>query len=249
MALFTDGRISNLADLEGYDSAILEVAKTESINLSTKLQLAETELGLQIESFLLRKATSRSPRQRLGQVVVTDALRRWHTLNTLALTYGDAFNSQLNDRYRGKWKEYQRLSRDAGDLLFQGGVGIVHQPIPRAKPPQIALVNPGSLTQTTHIIQVAWRSARAGSGAASEEVAVVAQNGEQLEILAIDPPPGAESFDVFAGFVEGETMRQNTAPIPAMTSFTLIGVIDGPRPGPGQSPDFFLYLDRVLQRG
>ncbi len=248
MALFTDGNISNLADLEGYDSAVLDVAKTEAINLSTKLRLAETELGLQIEAFLLRKSTLRS-RQRLDQVVATEALHRWHTLHTLALAYGDAFNSQFNDRYEGKWKEYVRLSKDAGELFFRGGVGMVSRPIPRAKPPVISLVAPGSTAPTTYIVQVAWRSAGGATGAASEEVAVVAQNGEQLEILAIDPPAGAAFYDVFAGFVAGETARQNPSPTPAGTAFTLLGVVDGPRPGAGQAPDFFLYLNRVLQRG
>ena len=45
-------------------------------------------------------------RRRSRQVVVTPPLKLWHTFRTLEMVYGDAYNSQLNDRYAGKRDEF-----------------------------------------------------------------------------------------------------------------------------------------------
>ena len=39
-------------------------------------------------------------------VVVTPALKLWHTYRALEMVYGDAYNSQLNDRYAGKRDQF-----------------------------------------------------------------------------------------------------------------------------------------------
>ena len=52
MALFTDGTISTLEELRGYESAVYDVASTERIDLSQKLVLAQQELGIELTSRL-----------------------------------------------------------------------------------------------------------------------------------------------------------------------------------------------------
>ncbi len=55
MALFTDGTISTLEELRGYESAIYDVATTERIDLSQKLLLAKQELGIELTSRFFRE--------------------------------------------------------------------------------------------------------------------------------------------------------------------------------------------------
>ena len=111
MALFTDGPISSARELQEHDALVLSVASSEGIDVAAKARLAQQELANELILFLVRRASLREypsnlRRSRgLEDVVVTNALRRWHSHKTLALVYGDAYNNQLNDRYQGKWNE------------------------------------------------------------------------------------------------------------------------------------------------
>ncbi len=251
MALYTDGSVSILSDLEAHDSAILDVSRTENIDLTTKLSLAEEEVGVELEVFLRARSAAGLAPPRLGQVVVTAPLRRWHSLQTLALVYGDAYESQLNDRYRGKWELFQRMSREARQLFYRSGAGIVLNPIPRAAPPVAVLGPIGSVPAGTYVIQAAWRDAGGNSGAASDSVVVDASAGEQIDVLATAAPEIASGFDVYAGPTEDETALQNAAPIAVAGSWHMppTGLIAGPRPGSGQAPDYFIYHNQVIPRG
>ena len=95
MTLFTDGPIGGLQELQRYENSILNVASTESIDLSAKLELAQAELGNQVLLFILRHAvrdTKAAVRMSvgLGDVVVTNPLKQWHALATLSMVYRDA---------------------------------------------------------------------------------------------------------------------------------------------------------------
>ena len=70
MALFTDGTISTLEELRGYESGFYDVASIEGIDLSQKLVLAQQELGVELTARLFRE----QPEQ-LGRVVVTPPLQ------------------------------------------------------------------------------------------------------------------------------------------------------------------------------
>jgi hypothetical protein len=52
MALFVDGNPSQLTDLANYESAIVEVAATEGIDLTAKGTVAALEIGLDLQRFL-----------------------------------------------------------------------------------------------------------------------------------------------------------------------------------------------------
>jgi len=255
MALFTDSYISSIAELQSYDTAILEVARIESVDLSSKLLLAEREISLELQSFLLRHAQSGSGARdgggySLKHVVVTSGLQQWHTLKTLTLVYSDVYNSQLNDRYLGKWNQFLRLAKQTSDLLFQTGLGVVDNPLPRANQPQLG-INPNGPPSATHIVSVAWRNHAGNSGAPSLPTVYTTADGQSLMIAAIDPPQGAVAFDVFVGPSEFELARQNAAPVAVGDSWALDAqpLTTYDPPGAGQLPDLYLRLTRMLQRG
>ena len=113
MALFTDGLVSGLEDLMAYDSQLLDVATVEQIDVTRKSALAQEEIGLQLITFLNRLHFMDQPfwttkQTGLNDVVVTAALKLWHIYRTLETVYGDAFSSQLNDRYAAKERKARR---------------------------------------------------------------------------------------------------------------------------------------------
>jgi hypothetical protein len=255
MALFTDSYISSIAELLAYDSSILEVARIENVDLSAKLLLSERDLSLELQAFLLRHAQSGSGHRdgggySLKHVVVTSGLQQWHTLTTLALVYGDVYNSQLNDRYLGKWNQFTRMAKQTSELLFQTGLGVVDNPLPRAHPPELSS-GPNGPPAATHIVTVAWRNHLGQNGAPSLPKVYTTTDGESLTVAAIQPPSEAVAFDVFVGASELELARQNPAPVVIGDTWTLSAqpFTSYDPPNSGQPPDRYLRLTRVLQRG
>jgi len=246
MALFTDGSISNLEDLRAYESSIFEVASTERIDLSKKLALAQQELETELGA-LLRQ---RYERQGLGDVVVTRPLRQWHVFQTLALAYRDAYNSHLNDRYLGKWKEYLKLAQWAWGKLLESGIGIAQSPIPKAALPRV-IAGVGSLAGGTYWIRVAWTSAAGEEGCPSDPANLAVPDGSSLVVEAVNPPGNATGWNVYVGPSAGETRRQNGEPMAPGASWQLADPpsTDGDPAGEGQAASYFLTQRRVLQRG
>ena len=167
MALFTDGSIATIIDLRGYESSILDVAHSEDIDLTIKLRLAQEEVGVELETDLRRMRRSGGARVELGNVVVTAPLRQWHIFRTLALVYRDAYNRQLNDRYQGKWQEYERLTQWALQMLRSTGIGWVQKPIGKAAVPEMDIA-PSTAPAARYNVQVAWCDEDGQEGAPSE---------------------------------------------------------------------------------
>src|ERR1017187_8283426 len=137
MALFTDGAISSIEDLRGHDTQLLNVSTVEGIDVTRKLALAQDELYIEVEGLLGQLQTAAGIYEAAGmlggpsaarwihQVVVTPPLKLWHIFRTLEMVYGDAYNSQLNDRYGGRRDEYHEKVKWAYNQVIQGGLGIV----------------------------------------------------------------------------------------------------------------------------
>lgn len=252
MALFTDGLVSTMADLQAYDSAILETAKTEGVQLSTKLAVADDAVGLEVAAFLLRTQAesvlpSSSAAYDLSRVVVTPALRRWHTLRALTEVYCDVHNSQLNDRYLGKWKHFSKLAREAADLLFELGVGIVDRPVPRAPKPVVVAAGDGGPVGA-YLVQIAWRSNTGASGAPSEAAAFPAPAGELFQVEAGPAPGNVTGFDVYASVDGGASTLQTSSPIAVGQAWSLpsSGLVAGLAATSGQGPEYFVRRNRLL---
>ena len=158
--LLTDSLVIAIQDLADHETAILDTASTEGINLTVKIGLATDEVGLQLQSRFPQIGLVNIG---LNNVVVTPALRLWLIFHTLEIVYRDAYHNQLNDRYKAKWDEYKNLSSFASGLLFRIGIGTVVAPISQAVHPQLSLI-PGSFTPGKYFVQIAWRNANGEEG-------------------------------------------------------------------------------------
>lgn len=249
MALVLDGTISTVEDLRALDSAILETSTGEGIDLTRKLRVAEEAVQLELAVFLLRAANQNGvsgPGVDLGSVLVTNPLRRWHSLRTLVEVYSDAYNSQFNDRYLGKWKHYLKLTRETSDLLFDYGVGIASNPIPRAPRPMVAEAGTGGPV-TEYVVRIVWRGRYGTAGSASEATVFPAPNGEVIAVSAEPAPSAAIGFDVLAGESEAALTVQNSSVIAVGQTWTMptSGLVGGPAPASEQQPSHYIRRNRT----
>jgi hypothetical protein len=245
MALFTDGTMATMEDAAAYESSILDVTATEGIDLQTKLKLAQEELGVELEAFM----AGRQIEAALGNVVVTEPLKKWHVFQTLTLVYRDAYNRQLNDRYLGKQREYERLARWAWEALFQCGIGMTSRPIAKADPPELTAVA-GNGSAAVYYVRAAWSDGEQ-EGCPSDVAVISVPAGNLASVKAVNPPARAKSWNLYAGYSAAVLARQNDGPLPAGATWTAPseGLRTGAAPGTGQAPEYFVRAGRVLPRG
>ena len=90
--LFTDGTILSICKTcASTTTSSLDVASTEAIELSSKLAVAQREIGYELSSFLMTRGRG----TRLGQVVVNAAIGDLLATHTLSIVYRDAYNLHL----------------------------------------------------------------------------------------------------------------------------------------------------------
>jgi hypothetical protein len=255
--LLTDGNPNTDEDLRVYESAILEVSHEEMINLVAKLRLATEEISEIVLNILLDHSSVPTGgdvmRRSLGvsDVVVTRQLKRWHALYTLAIFYRDAYNSQLNDRYLGKWNEYLLLARGARETTLQYGIGLVTTPIPEAGTPILGSA-PGLLAATVYYVQISWVSATGAEGNPSVATAFEAPVASLLTVTnGPNVPAVAIAFNVYIGLTDCPLTLQNSTPVPIGQTFTEAptGLVAGRPAGMGQSPDLYITGGSMMRRG
>lgn len=248
MALFVDGNPSDPSELSPYETSIFNTAATEGIDLVAKGTVAAIEIGLELQRFLVRTPGGSS--FRLENVVTTDALRQWHILHTLAVTFRDAHHQQLNDRYKEKWKTYEQLTEKASELLFQIGVGLVYAPLPRPTLPLLSQL-PGVQEARTWFIRVSWTDDLGVESQASVVSSFTTGEGSALTVRAIGAPRTARGWNVYVGTNDDQVERQNQELLSLGSTWTMPaeGLIQGSRPVAGQNPDIYLRRSSVMFRG
>lgn len=241
MALFTDGPASGIEDLAAQDSQLLNVASAEGIDLTAKLQLAQEAIGIELEE-LLRDASGPG----LAHVVVTPALRLWHTYRTLETVYRDAYNNQLNDRYAGKRDQFRELGIWARERLRNMGVGVAMRPVPRAATPTLQAAD-GTMPEGTYYVTMAWLNEASLEGCAALAAAITLTGA--LVVIPPAAPAGVTGWKVYAG-VTPESMNEQGGVRDLGTECRLDGMLPGAdQPTEGQAPDYLHPLPRMLQRG
>ncbi len=253
--LLTDGSPNLVEDLRVYESAILNLAHTEMIDLEGKLSLATEELTHEVLDFLLNGSVEDpkgSTRREVGvsDVVVTRQMKRWHALHALAVVYRDGFHNQLNDRYKEKYFEYRDLAQRAKEQAARWGVGLVTTPVPKAGTPLMGSAA-GALPEATYWAQISWVSSDGAEGMAGETLTFATPAGSLLTVQSGEAPEVAISFNVYVGSSPDTMMLQNGLPVAIGGTFTLSssGVAAGREPGEGQAPDLYLAAGNVLRRG
>ena len=259
MALFTDGPASSMEDLTAQDSQLLDVASVEGIDVTQKLALAQDELALELDALLTRLSSVNqlfwlAPQSSLGSVVVTPALKLWHTFRSLEMVYSDAYNNQLNDRYAGKRDQFHVRAKWAYETLVAAGIGVASVPAPRAAMPAVtaaAAPAPGApLPDETYYVTMAWVNA-AGEDGACALPATIATTGSSLLVQpAGAPPKTAAGWNVYVGAGPDSVALQNGSPIAIGQSWLQPAPLAAGRPpGPGQRPSYLKPVPRMIQRG
>jgi len=257
MALFTDGPTISAGDLQKCENSILNVASVESIDLAGKIALAQAEIATHLKLLLLRRFSARdfsylawAGRTRdLSDVVVTEPMRQWHTYKALAMVYRDAYNNQLNDRYQGKWAEYDQLAKVSAANYFRIGVGMASRPIAKASIPLVSMTA-GIASGGTFYAAVSWINEEGEEGCASDIAEITTSDGQQMVVTPVNSPANAASWNAYAGTSPERIGLQNSAPMGISSSWTMnVGLQQGPPPGQGQVPTWFLVDHHVIQRG
>jgi len=254
MGLFVDGVVATLEDLRAYDASILEVARVEGVDLEEKLRVSYEELRGELEEFLVARIgtgvlVGGAEMAGIDKLVVTPGLKRWHALRTLELVYSDVGANQAGGRYRWKLEEYRRRARWAADTLYRSGLGFVWDPVPRAGVPEVVGVGGGALEAGTYYVGVSWRNRAGESGCLSPLKAVEVTKWGAIRVRSAAAPVNVAGYDVYAGREPGRVLRQNESAVGLGETFVLSELRDGPSPGDGQKPQWFLRNERVIQRG
>lgn len=251
MALFTDGIICDQEVLREYESSILEVARTEELELTPKLRLAQREIGFELITFLRRHGSEfLDLRRGLTNLAVTEPLRHWHAVHSLAAVYRDAYFRHLSDRFREKWQQYSLLAREAKHNCFSIGLGIVLDPVAKPDAPVWELVQGGSLPKRKFLAAAAV--VRGGClSAASEPVTVEADAGTMARLrLAADSD--ADGWVPYAGTGMDTLLRQAAVALPVAEVWQeeASGIATvGEGPSGGQFPDLFVRAKNTTDRG
>ncbi len=242
MALFTDGPAATIEGLREYESSILDVATTEGIDLTMKLNVAHREVGIDLARFLEEAAKGR-----LSCVVVTAPLAAWETFHTLVLTFRDAYHSQLNDRHLPKWKEYERRVKWASEALFQLGVGLTYSPISKPGLPALETM-PGSLPAGLYYVRTTWAGSGGAEGAPSDIAVLSTPDPTGVEVKCAAPPEGVVGWNVYAGASLTDITLQNDVPLNPAQSWAIpaTGLRTGRTRVNEQQPDTFVKRLRTF---
>ncbi|HYI96452.1 MAG TPA: hypothetical protein VEX68_23115 [Bryobacteraceae bacterium] len=243
--LFTDGTILSIQELREHDNFVLDVASTESIDLSSKLAVAQREIGYEIQSFL----TTRRASAELSNVVVNQQMRDLLATHVLSIVYRDAYNLHLNDRYLGRWKEFTRASERGLMRLYQNGIGITTVAVAQAAKPTVTVSPDGGLASGMYAIHTAWQHISGTIGERSPAMIVDCSGGS----IGVDPgraPINAVGWHVFAAELDSPASRQNHSILAPETVWTQSAALRQDLAGPEVSgADYYVRSAGLLSRG
>jgi hypothetical protein len=275
MSLFTDSGRIGISDLEAYESTLSKIASTHGINLDSKTTIAIADIGDGLLATLARAGSANSPwfnptttgrynmvsfppesrwYLNLDNVVVTPPLQRWISYAVLSRVFAEAYNVQLNDRFKNKWMEYSRRAREAEDVFYQLGIGVVYEPLPQ--PPE-AQVTAGTGTQPAGIItvQTAWADANGNESMLSPLVPVTLGASSSFTVAMRgapgQPPVSAAGWNLYVGSNGSSATRQNSTLNlwNEVWSLPASGLVAGSAPVGSQQPDAYIVDPQRMQRG
>jgi hypothetical protein len=225
------------------------VAGAENIDVTKKLQIAQEEIDLELQTMLGRMSDASTAQSEVRKVVATTSLKAWHSHLALEMVYTDAYFSQLNDRYASKRDQYHVLAKAARERVIQTGVGMVADPVRRAGAAEVVASTGGYLAVGVYYVTTAWVN-RQGEVGASGPPAVIQTSGETFRVSVGDAPAEATGWNIYAGPGPESMVQQNDTPIaPNQTWLQPALRASGRAPGNGQEPGYVKQVPRIIQRG
>lgn len=259
MALFTDAAVVTLDDLLQFENSLVQISTTHGIDVDTKITLALNAIGDKLMLWLLNAGASDPQflyRRAVGlsTVVVTAPLYRWICFDSLSRFFEEAYNVQLNTRFQGKWTEYQQQARDAADMVFMSGIGIVYDPLPKPGMP-VVQIGPGNTLSESLFVQTTWVDSKGNESAPSPINGQLLANFSGVSVMPssqeLQPPIAAAGWNLYASTTNANLQLQNATPLAINSTWRLpgTGLLAGGLPSGGQQPNFYLALTRRIQRG
>lgn len=275
MALFTDSSLITISDLELYESTLSKIASTHNINIESKTAITLAAIGDRLLTRLMRASggygsalnpvagtelavTGFPPvsgwRFTLDNIVVTGPLKRWISYELLSQTFSEAYNVQLNDRFREKWTYYSAKSKETEQSLYELGIGVVYSPLAQPGIAQ-AIQGSGQLPDGIVTIQTTWVNAAGQEGCPSPLLPVTLGNSSSLKVGIVSSQPtspaSATGWNVYVGANGAVPSKQNDSllPLNALWSAPASGFIAGAMLPWGQQPDAFVIDTQRQWRG
>ncbi len=244
MALVADGGMSSMEDLRAQDSGVLEVARVEGIDVTAKLKLAQEEIEIE-----LGRRVRPEGNYTASQMVATPMVRKWHLMRSLEMIYRDAYFSQLNDRFGGRWRAYESEARWAMRRVLESGIPMAAYPVRRPEGVNVA-VTAGSREATTYWIAATVVDSAGHESAMCETTALHATAGHGLKVELKGAPAVAAGWNVYIGTSEKRMRRQNLAPVEIDAAWVMPagGLVEGPAAPGEQEADFYVEPQRLLRR-
>jgi hypothetical protein len=252
--MLLDGPPSTIADLTVRDSDLLDVSATEGIDLTAKLDMVAADVRTSIDSLLLSTAPAcvgfRERLPSLRHIAVTAQLKLWFTFATLRSIYQDLYYSRLNDRYQAKMKMYGDEEAKALDDLRTVGLGAVHDPLPQASAPNVAMVASTDAGGTVYVA-VSYVNQRGEQGLASMPVEADIPTNNVASVSLATLAENAAGWNLFAGVSPDVLYQQNTQLLGPLASATVAPdtLVTGPKPGSGQHANILYPVPRRILRG
>ena len=257
MALFIDGPPASIEDLTDQDSGLLDICRTQQIDASVKLRLAQAEIWVELESLFSQQRPVypsyyySQPQFSIRHLAITPPLKMWHTWHTLALVYRDAYFNQLNDRFQAKWNEYRILGNAAKDRLRDIGVGLVLDPIVRPNSPLLT-PTPASETGGAFYFAVVLQNEAGEQSAPSLVQSIQLADGNAVDVTLTAVPANARGWLIYGGTSPDHLYLQNDVPIALdgdWLFYPSTAILTGQGPGTGQHPNLVRAVPRLLPRG
>jgi hypothetical protein len=135
-------------------------------------------------------------------------------------------------------------------MVAATGLGIVWDPIPQAKTPELSLVA-GTQAAATYYVKTSWTNVSGEEGQPSNAAYLTAPGLNNLQVKPLSPPARATGWNIYLGFSSDALTRQNSAPLPLTQNWVQAAAVstDGKQPGNGQEPNKIRVLPRIIQRG
>lgn len=253
MALLKDQPISCLSEWMAYDTKLSILSEQESTSIEAKSRLAQNEIETQVTSFLLRQSGlgDNAARQLLNRVVVTEALTRWHSLLTLSLFYVDLAALQSSTLHRDQARYYEFRAESAREQLFDTGIGIVNNPVPKAPVPTLVISN-GNNPHRFLRARARYVDIDGAVGAVSDEFLIDMTDGQDYQLSIATLPQRVAGWHLFVGETSEKLTQATTMPVTAAAVISITP--DLPAPGAplldraAQQPDRFIRVSNELWR-